>query len=95
MDNAGIAIGGEIERPAIDHQGLFQLGKQDFAPHRRPGGRYQQAMIAARVQARNGGRGKAAQAVGFEPLTAQRGLQIAAGFLVELNHGAPPRHASA
>ena len=82
MDNAGIAVAGEVKRLAVNQQRLFQLGQEHFPADRRLGGGDQQAMIAARVQTGDGGRGKAAQAVGFQPFAAQGRIQVAAGFLL-------------
>src|SRR6266576_2225465 len=71
MHSVRITIRGQLERLPIDEKDFFQLREQDQPVYRRLGRGHQQAMIAARVQADDRRRGKAAQSVGFQPLTAK------------------------
>src|SRR6266852_2454275 len=92
MDHARIAVGGQLKRLAVNQQRLFQFGKENFAPHGRLGGGHQQSVIAAGVQPGNGRRSESTETVGFQPLTSECGIQVAAGFFCKLNHNySPPR----
>src|SRR6476646_6841893 len=91
MDCAFIFVGREIDPPVVDNERLFQLGEQQHASAGRIQSGSEQAVIASRVGAGHGPAGKAAQAVGFKPFTAEAGLQISAYAFVKANHvGASP-----
>ena len=62
------------------------LESSTSAADRRLGGSHQQSVVAAGIQADDGRGSESAEAVGFEPFAAEGGIEVAAGFLVELNH---------
>ena len=68
MNDVLILIGAQFETPIAEHKGFFQLRKENNAADRRLGSCREQSMIAARVQADDGGAGEAADAIGFELL---------------------------
>src|SRR5207248_2219977 len=86
VDDARVLVRGELEALAVNEERLFQLREEH-----RPAGRWresgdEQAVVAARVEAGEGGAGKAAQAVRLQPLALARHLQAAANFdLVHLS----------
>ena len=86
MHSAVIFIGGEINPPLAQHQRLFQFGEQEHASAGRVERRDQQPVIPPGIRAGDGAAGKAAQPVGFQPLPAERSLQVAADRLVKADH---------
>ncbi len=86
MHGAGILVGGEVVRAAVNHQRLLDLGKEDQAAHRRLRRRSQQAMIPSRVQADNAGGRKSAESVGLEPLQFPCLVDVLADTLVDADH---------
>src|SRR5208337_2205995 len=90
VDDTRIAIRGKIKRLVLDEECLFQLRKHDNTANRRLSGGHQQSVITACVQPDDCRRSKAAESVGFKPLPAECGVQVAACFFREPNHELPP-----
>src|SRR5215831_6139963 len=86
MNYTRISIGRKIECLTLDEKRFFQFREQDKTPDRRRSRCGQQAVVAARVQTDDGGGGKAANPVRLQPFTTESGVQVAAGFLLKLNH---------
>jgi len=62
---------------------------RDKTPNQRLGRGGQEAVIAARVQTDDGGRGKAANPIGLQPLATESSVEVTARFFLELNHEFP------
>src|SRR5581483_5838728 len=87
MNHAGILVCRELVPAAADEECLLDFGQQNHAPDRRPGSRYEQAVVAPGVKADDGGGRKSSQPVGFEPFAPEGDFQISANSLVESDHG--------
>src|ERR1700686_4690807 len=85
MDGTGILVGGEFIGLLVDDDGFFELRQQQDSPGRRGGRGVKETVIAARVQADQGRRGKAAEPVGFKPFPRKRQVQPGADALIEAN----------
>ena len=86
MDRFGILITGKLNAVFSENQRLFQLREQCGAARRRSGSSNEQAMVTAGIQASDGGRGKASQAVALKPFAAVGLGEIRADAVIELNH---------
>jgi hypothetical protein len=87
VNDSSISVRRNVKRLLTNEERLLQLGQEDYPTDWRFRCGHQQAVIPAGIQPNDRGRRKSAQPVRFKPLSPQSSIQIAAGFLCELNHG--------
>ena len=89
IHRARILVHRQIIAAAVDNQRLFELRQQQEPADRRLRRRSQQAMVPARIHARDGRGSEASQTVGFDPLQLFGTAQISADNLVKSDHNLP------
>src|SRR5262245_19160939 len=86
MGDTGVLINRQVVSLIADDDGFFEFREKHDATDRRSGGGDEQSVVPARVQAGDGGRGEAPEAVGFQPLAASGGSKVSADSGPELDH---------